>query len=117
MPLAVQALTPIVMPVAGIGITCHQAVWYWAALEADAQGLTAPRPILTRMANIAGIPNGAQAAMLALPRAGMLNFAQNGNNSQSNTQQLVIPDSSLSAVDTTQIYSRLNLRGGLDIRV
>ena len=45
------------------------------------------------------------------------NFAQNGNNSQSNTQQLVIPDSSLSAVDTTQIYSRLNLRGGLDIRV
>jgi chemotaxis protein MotD len=45
------------------------------------------------------------------------NFAQNGNNSQSNTQQIVIPDSSLSAVDTTQIYSRLNLRGGLDIRV
>ena len=45
------------------------------------------------------------------------NFAQNGNNSQSNTQQLVIPDSSLSSVDTTQIYSRLNLRGGLDIRV
>ena len=45
------------------------------------------------------------------------NFAQNGNNSQSNTQQIVIPDSSLSSVDTTQIYSRLNLRGGLDIRV
>ncbi len=45
------------------------------------------------------------------------NFAQNGNNSQSNMQQIVIPDSSLSSVDTTQIYSRLNLRGGLDIRV
>ena len=45
------------------------------------------------------------------------NFAQNGNNSQSNTQQIVIPDSSLSSVDTAQIYSRLNLRGGLDIRV
>jgi hypothetical protein len=79
MPLAVQALTPIVIPVQGVAVTCHQAVWYWAALEADAQGLTAARPILTRMGNIAAIPNGAQAAMLALPRAGMLNFAQNGN--------------------------------------
>jgi hypothetical protein len=45
------------------------------------------------------------------------NFGQNGNGSQSTTQQLVIPDAGLSAVDTTQIYSRLNLRGGLDIRV
>src|SRR5271169_3015267 len=45
------------------------------------------------------------------------NSGQNGSGAQSSTQQLVIPDSSLSAVDTTQIYSRLNLRGGLDIRV
>ena len=45
------------------------------------------------------------------------NFGQNGNSSQSNTQQIAIPDSSLSGVDTSQIYSRLNLRGGLDIRV
>ncbi|MGA8322985.1 MAG: hypothetical protein WBE48_23010 [Xanthobacteraceae bacterium] len=45
------------------------------------------------------------------------NFGQNGNNAQSNTQQIVIPDSSLSSIDTSQIYSRLNLRGGLDIRV
>jgi chemotaxis protein MotD len=45
------------------------------------------------------------------------NFGQNSNNAQSNTQQIVIPDSSLSSVDTSQIYSRLNLRGGLDIRV
>jgi flagellar hook-length control protein FliK len=45
------------------------------------------------------------------------NFAQNGNGSPSTAAQLVIPDSSLPAVDTTQIYSRLNLRGGLDIRV
>ncbi len=45
------------------------------------------------------------------------NSGQNGSGSQSTTQQIVIPNSSLSAVDTTQIYSRLNLRGGLDIRV
>jgi flagellar hook-length control protein FliK len=45
------------------------------------------------------------------------NFGQNGSSAQSNTQQIVIPDSSLSSVDTSQIYSRLNLRGGLDIRV
>ncbi|HUC52200.1 MAG TPA: flagellar hook-length control protein FliK [Xanthobacteraceae bacterium] len=45
------------------------------------------------------------------------NFGQNGNGAQANTQQVVVPDSSLSAVDTTQIYSRLNLRSGLDIRV
>ncbi len=44
------------------------------------------------------------------------NYQQNNSDAQ-NAQQLVIPDSSLSAVDTGQIYARLNLRSGIDIRV
>jgi chemotaxis protein MotD len=40
-----------------------------------------------------------------------------GNGGQPPVPQLVIPDPKLSAIDTTQIYSRWNIRGGLDIRV
>jgi flagellar hook-length control protein FliK len=42
----------------------------------------------------------------------------NGSGAQQNAApQLVIPDADLAPVDTTQIYSRWNLGGGVDIRV
>lgn len=68
MPLATRALTPI----AGfpVGITCHVAVWYWAAQEATAQGLTSNKTPIIRAGNIGAMPNGPQNAMLALPRSG-----------------------------------------------
>jgi flagellar hook-length control protein FliK len=40
-----------------------------------------------------------------------------GNGGQQPGSQLVIPDPKLSAIDTTQVYSRWNLGSGLDIRV
>ena len=43
---------------------------------------------------------------------------QNGNGgSQQNAAQLVVPDADLPSVETTQIYSRMNLGSGIDIRV
>jgi hypothetical protein len=76
MSLAALALNPIVgFPGA---LTCHVAVWYWAALEATALGLTSNKNILTRAGNIGVMPNGPQRAMLALPRSGVWDFAQIG---------------------------------------
>jgi hypothetical protein len=79
MSLAAQALNPI--PAVGgiVGITCHQATWYWAALEAEALGLIAAKPILTRMGNIATMPGGGpQQVMKTFPRIGPIDFSTNG---------------------------------------
>lgn len=61
-----------------IGITCHQGSWYWAGEEATARGAP-PRTAAQRMGNIAGIPNGAQSAMLALQRSGTWDFDRVNN--------------------------------------
>jgi hypothetical protein len=67
MPLEMQALVPI----AGfpVGLTCHVATWYWAAVEANG-----PAVVLTRAGNIAAMAGGAQNAILALPRSGSWDF-------------------------------------------
>jgi hypothetical protein len=76
MPLALRALQPITaFPGA---LTCHVAVWYWAALEATALGLTSNKPIAIRAGNIGSMPRGPQEAMLALPRSGT--WTANGPN-------------------------------------
>ncbi|MCW5632909.1 MAG: hypothetical protein KIT17_06185 [Rubrivivax sp.] len=74
MPLAAQASAAIAGYPVGVGITCHQAVWFWAAEEATAQGLVPARPLLARMGNIANMPGSAQGAMLRLPRVGAVDF-------------------------------------------
>lgn len=74
MALATRAQNAIANYPPGMGITCHQAVWFWAAEEATAQGLVPPRPLLTRMGNIANMPGGAQGAMLRLPRVCAFDF-------------------------------------------
>ena len=63
---------------AGIGITCHQAVWYWAAEEATAQGMVPAKPLLTRMGNIANIPGSTQIAMLNMPRVSAIDLNLSG---------------------------------------
>ena len=76
MPLAAQASAAIAGYPAGVGITCHQAVWFWAAEEATAQGLVPARPLLTRMGNIANMPASAQGAMLRMTRVSAFDFNQ-----------------------------------------
>jgi hypothetical protein len=66
--LAAQALIPIAGLPLGVGITCHQATWYWAALEAQALALTSHKLLIDRMVRIGNIPGSAQGAMLSLPR-------------------------------------------------
>ena len=77
MALAARASGAIAGYPAGVGITCHQAVWFWAAEEATAQGLVPARTLLARMGNIANMPGTAQGAMLRLPRASAFDFNHN----------------------------------------
>jgi len=72
MSLAGQALTPIdSFPVE---LTCHAAVWYWAAREAEDQGMINTKPVMARAEAICTMPNGPQNAMFALHRAGIWEF-------------------------------------------
>jgi hypothetical protein len=67
MPLHAQAVAIAGYPV-GIGITCHQATWYWAALEAQALAMANHRLLIDRMERIGKIPGSPQGAMLAMPQ-------------------------------------------------
>jgi hypothetical protein len=62
---AIVAVPPTVPPVP---ITCHVAVWFWAAQEAQAQGLTGAKAPQATLQRIAAMPGAPQGAMLALPR-------------------------------------------------
>jgi hypothetical protein len=81
--------------------------------------LQSQQPQLERALEQAGLKtadNGLQFTLRDQSFAGQ----SGGNDSgaqQAAAQQLVIPDADLSPIDTTQIYSRLNLGGGIDIRV
>src|SRR5215831_16208853 len=77
MALSQRAHTPLPAltygnPPIAIQITCHIAVWYWAAQEAQARGLTnakAPEATLRRIVNM---PGGPQGAMMAVPAGAAL---------------------------------------------
>jgi hypothetical protein len=71
MALAAHALTPLPP---GPPITCHVAVWYWAAQEAQALGLAQAKAPMATLMRIAVMPGGAQGAMLALAHAAMANY-------------------------------------------
>jgi hypothetical protein len=79
MALSQRAHTPLPAltygnPPIAIQITCHIAVWYWAAQEAQGRGLTnakAPEATLRRIVNM---PGGPQGAMMAIPTGVALNF-------------------------------------------
>jgi flagellar hook-length control protein FliK len=59
--------------------------------------------------------NGLQFSLRDQSFAGQNN--NGGNAQQQATAQVVVPDADLPTVQTTQAYTRLNLRSGLDIRV
>lgn len=73
MALAQQALTPL-PTVPGVILTCHVAVWYWAAQEAQARNLTGTKAPLTTLQRIAAMPAGPQNAMMALPHIATINL-------------------------------------------
>ncbi len=81
--------------------------------------LQSQQPQLERALEQAGLKtadNGLQFSLRDQSFAGQNN---NGGGAQPNpAPQLVIPDAELSPVETTQLYSRINLGGGgVDIRV
>jgi flagellar hook-length control protein FliK len=59
--------------------------------------------------------NGLQFTLRDQSFAGQQN--NGGNGTQQNTPQLVIPDADLPTVQSAQIYNRLGLGTGVDIRV
>ena len=83
------------------------------------QLLQSQQPQLERALEQAGLKtadNGLQFTLRDQSFAGQ-NGSGGGGSSQQNTAQLVIPDAELAPVETTQIYSRLSLGSGIDIRV
>ena len=68
-----QHVGPIYNP--PVPLTCHVAVWFWAALEAQGRGLVAQKTTRDRLIAICSIPVGPQQAMLNLPRIGDRNYA------------------------------------------
>jgi hypothetical protein len=68
MPLAVQASNqiPAIPGFPAVAITCHVAVWYWAAKEAQALGRTGAKTAKDILERIVAMPDGPQRAMLAL---------------------------------------------------
>jgi hypothetical protein len=79
MSLTQQAMTPVPAltygnpPIPAV-ITCHIAVWFWAALEAQARGLTTRKTATETLERIVRMPGGAQGAMMALPHVGMADY-------------------------------------------
>ena len=80
--------------------------------------LQSQQPQLERALEQAGLKtadNGLQFTLRDQSFAGQNNSG--GGAQHSAPQQLVIPDADLSPIETTQIYSRLGLGSGIDIRV
>lgn len=72
MPLSVAALSPLPMIALPVPLTCHVAVWFWAAQEAQARGLTEAKAPQSTLQRIVAMPGGPQTAMMALPATGLL---------------------------------------------
>jgi len=71
---ALATVAETAIPSIGIPLTCHAAVWCWAAQEAQSRGLTSRKTTKTTLENIVGLPKGPQQAMLALSRSGQWDF-------------------------------------------
>jgi flagellar hook-length control protein FliK len=84
------------------------------------QLLQSHQPQLEQALQQAGLKttdNGLQFTLRDQSFAGQNSGGNSGGGGQQNTAQLIIPDAQAAPVDTAQIYSRLNLGSGLDIRV
>ena len=106
MPLATQASAAI----AGYPgpITCHPAVWFWAAEEATARGLVPARPLIPRMTNIANMPGSPQGAMLRMSRVSAFDFGSNAAMPPAGTVLLWLTTPTHSAIVTAGGISGYN---------
>lgn len=75
MTLEAQAAVPVPAVPGMAGVTCHFATWFWAAQEAQATGLTAPKTAAVTIGNIAAMNPDATAEILALPVTGQWDFS------------------------------------------
>jgi flagellar hook-length control protein FliK len=78
--------------------------------------LQSQQPQLQRALEQAGLKTADNGLQFTL-RDQSFTGQNNGGGSQPSTPHLVIPDTDLPAVATTQIYSRTGLGSGIDIRV
>src|SRR5262245_60863347 len=79
MALSQQAQTPLPPltfgnPPIPVPITCHVAVWFWAAQEAQARGLTSAKAPGATLQRIVNLPGGPQAAMMGLAHVGAVDY-------------------------------------------
>jgi chemotaxis protein MotD len=82
------------------------------------QLLQSQQPQLERALEQAGLKTAENGMQFSLRDQSFASQQNNGGAPQQNTaQQLVIPDSDMTPIDTTQIYSRLSRGTGVDIRV
>ncbi len=75
------------------------------------------QPQLERALEQAGLRTADNGLQFSLRDQSFAGGNSGGNTPSSPPQQLVIPDPDLSPVETTQIYSRWSLGGGIDITV
>ncbi len=78
--------------------------------------LQSQQPQLERALTQAGLTTADNGLQFSLRDQSFNGQNQNGG-AQPSAAQLVIPDADLPSHEATQAYSRLNLRGGIDIRV
>ncbi len=79
--------------------------------------LQSQQPQLERALEQAGLRTADNGLQFSLRDQSFAGGNSGGNTPSSPPQQLVIPDPDLSPVETTQIYSRWGLGGGIDITV
>ena len=80
--------------------------------------LQSQQPQLERALEQAGLKTADNGLQFSLRDQSFAGQNGAGGGAQPNPmQQLVVPDADLAPVETTQIYSRVNLGGGIDIRV
>ncbi|HXQ84855.1 MAG TPA: flagellar hook-length control protein FliK [Xanthobacteraceae bacterium] len=79
--------------------------------------LQSQQPQLERALEQAGLKTADNGLQFTLRDQSFAGQYSGGNDTQPAPAQLVIPDPDLPPVETTQIYSRSSLGGGIDIRV
>ncbi len=75
------------------------------------------QPQLERALEQAGLKTADNGLQFTLRDQSFTGQNPSGGTPQQSAPQLVIPDPDLPPIETTQIYSRVSLGGGLDIRV
>lgn len=74
MSLAKKASIPISNVPSGYTISCHTAIWYYAAEEAQERGMSRKKTTKEILDNILAIPEGPQQAILDLQQSGTWDF-------------------------------------------